>query len=82
LRWSDVVEIVAYKRDLLTTDLVCVGFRCLASDDVIEIDEEMAGFDAAMAAVAFRFPLPENWRSDVAFPAYATNMTTIWSSPS
>ena len=79
LRWADVAEIVAYKRDLLTTDHVCVGFRRHGTNDLIETDEELPGFDALMAAVASRFSLPENWWSDVAFPAFATNMTRIWS---
>ena len=78
LQWSDVVEIVAYKRDLLTTDLVCVGFRLHGTDDLIEIDEEMPGFDLTMAAVATRFQLPDKWWVDVAIPAFATNETTIW----
>ncbi|MDA0587678.1 MAG: hypothetical protein O2820_05305 [Planctomycetota bacterium] len=82
VRWQDVVEIVAFKRDLLTRDLICVGFRVVGSEELIETDEEMPGFGKLRADVESRFSLPENWWSEVAFPAFATNMTTIWSAAS
>jgi hypothetical protein len=81
VKWDDLAEIVAYKRDLLSTDLICVGFRICGSD-LIEIDEEMPGFRTLMADVGSRFSLPENWWNNVAFPAFASNMATIWSSTS
>ena len=41
--WANVHEIRAYKRDLLTTDLVCLSFRDTETDEWWEVHEEMAG---------------------------------------
>ena len=35
--WHNVIEIVAFKRDLLTTDLICLAFH-IDNGAVIEID--------------------------------------------
>ncbi len=42
--WEKLTSIFAYRRDLHTTDLICMGFACAANDPVIEVHTEMAGF--------------------------------------
>ena len=78
LKWSDVHELVAFKRDIFTTDLICLGIR-FGKDQWIEIDEEMTGFKIFIDAMSIHFNLREPaWWSKVAFPAFKTNTTTLW----
>lgn len=78
IRWHEVAEIVAYKRDLLTVDLICVGFRLRSHENLIEVDEEMTGYDNLITEMTSQFALPADWPCEVMFPAFATNMTTVW----
>ena len=79
--WTAVSEISAYKRDLFSVDLICVGIK--AQDDgreqCLELHEEMKGFKTFMATLdtLFTFRDPD-WWSKVAFPAFETNLTILW----
>ncbi|WP_442510261.1 hypothetical protein SH528x_001872 [Novipirellula sp. SH528] len=75
--WANVTGIVAFKRDLLTTDLICLQLQ-LGDGTYIETDEEMVGYREFLDIVTSNYDLAPNWWSDVAFPAFKTNMTTIW----
>ncbi len=80
LKWANVKEIVAYKWDLFAYDEICIAFR-LSDDDEswLEISERYHGFDDARCAMEEHFaPLPENWFSAVALPAFEENRTSIW----
>ncbi len=77
-RWSCVTEIVAFKRDLFTTDMICIQFQ-LDDGTYVELDEEMVGYRQFIDIVTSKFDLAPNWWSDVAFPAFKTNKSTIWS---
>jgi len=80
VKWSDVEEIRAYKADLFSYDLICWGFGLRGEDALVEVNEEMAGFERLQEAVGARYGVAlEDWWSRVAFPAFATNMTVIWS---
>lgn len=76
-RWGSITEIVAFKRDLLTTDLICLQFQ-LDDGTFVETDEEMVGYRTFIDTVTSKFDLTPNWWSDVAFPAFKTSMATIW----
>jgi hypothetical protein len=79
VRWLAVREIRAYKRDLLTTDLVCLAFRETEADEYFEVHEEMIGFDLLRARLAEVFPtIPAGWFGDVARPAFTTNLTVLF----
>jgi len=79
VKWDQVREIRGYKADLFTTDLICWGFCCGDEDRLLEVHEEMAGFDKLQESVQSRFGVTlEDWFGEVAFPAFATNMTVIW----
>ncbi len=79
--WEEVREIVAFKRDLLTVDLICLGFRISDSDDYFEIDEEDAGYQTLVSELERRFDIDEGWWSKVAFPPFGTNAMTLWRGP-
>ncbi|WP_426164246.1 hypothetical protein [Sandarakinorhabdus sp. DWP1-3-1] len=76
VRWDAVQHVVAYKRDLLTVDLLCLAIA--TSDGIVEIDEDMAGYAAVEAHLCERLPIVSDWRLDVLFPAFATNPTTLY----
>lgn len=77
LNWEDVREIKTFKRDLFAIDLICWWFCCSDDDYRIEINEHMLGYDKLITAVQSRFTINNDWFG-VAFPAFATNMTTVW----
>lgn len=78
--WNQIVEIVAYKRDLLTVDMICLGFRIAKdTDHVIEVWEDDSGYDLLVEAVQRRFSVTKNWWREVAFPAFESKWMTIWS---
>jgi hypothetical protein len=85
VRWSDVEEVFAFKLDLLTTDCICLGFRISDNKSgqtpgtIVCVNEEMVGWDELSQAIAHAYPeYKEGWWSEVAFPAFATNYTTVW----
>jgi len=81
VEWDEVEEIIAYKTDLLATDLICWGFCCSGEHRMIEVDEHMAGFKELQKAVESRYEVTlQDWFDEVAFPPFAENMTVIWES--
>jgi hypothetical protein len=79
VRWPEVREIRAYKRDLLATDLICLGFRDTETDEYFEVHEEMTGFDLLRTRLAEVFPtIPSGWFEDVMHPAFATNLMVLF----
>ncbi|MDP3481638.1 MAG: hypothetical protein Q8R88_17880, partial [Desulfoprunum sp.] len=68
---KDVLEIFAFKRDLGTVDLICIGFRVDSDGSFNEIDEEMKGYKTALEELPDYFNgINTEWFSDVAFPAF------------
>lgn len=84
LRRSDIVEIVAFKRDLITEDQVCIAIRHgeeaadggRATDYIVE---DNPCFHAVICDLEKHFVLTEGWWKEVVDPAFETNLTTIWS---
>lgn len=76
--WADVLEIYAFKRALTTVDLICLGFRIDESDRFLEVHEEMPGYKSLVQTLEQRFLLKTDWWGEVAFPAFETNMMSIW----
>lgn len=79
LRWSEVEQVHAYKRDLFTTDLICLGFKKSGKEEYYEIHEEMAGYHdllEVLPSCLAGFTL--EWFPSVAFPAFKTNHRVIW----
>ena len=53
--WGDVKKVVAYKRDLLSVDLVCIEFE-IPDGTFVEIDEDMDNFTYVQEEMLRRFP--------------------------
>jgi hypothetical protein len=77
--WCAVKEIFALKRDLSTYDTIRLGFRVSDDERHYEVDEDWPGYEQLRQEIERRFKLPEpDWWSNVAFPPFATNLTTLW----
>jgi len=79
IRWADIAEVVAYKRDLLTMDLICAAFSTAAG--VLELNEEVQGWDDVMAALPVQLPGARPFAGaflDIVVPAFAANTTTLF----
>jgi len=79
LLWNEIEEVHAFKRDMLTTDLICLAFKKSGKEEYYEIREEMAGYHDLLEMISKKllgFNL--DWFPDVAFPAFATNHRIIW----
>lgn len=77
---AGIADIAAYKRDEITTDLICFDFT--ASDGKIwTFHEDMAGFDDLVAAVERLPGFLAGWRDKVILPAFARNRIIVWVKP-
>ena len=80
LNWNEINGAVAYKRDIFSMDLLCVGFS--TPDGSIEINEEMDGWSAlteTLPAYLPGTPKPKEWMDKVIHPAFAANPTILFS---
>jgi hypothetical protein len=79
LRWDEVEEIHAYKRDLFTTDLIYLAFKKSNKDEYYEIHEETAGYHDLLEGLPSRLPkFTLEWIFAVAVPAFDANHQIIW----
>lgn len=77
LKLSDIVEIAAYKRDEITTDLIC--FDVTAADGAVwTFHEEIVGFDDLVAAVERLPGFVAHWRDAIVLPPFEWNRTVVW----
>ncbi len=80
LTWNEIRQVFSYKRDLVTTDLICMGFGTGGDQSVVETHEEMAGFLRLRQEAERRFPgLSEAFsRWLLRSPAFDTTTVCIW----
>jgi hypothetical protein len=77
--WSEVLEIFAYKEDRFTYDNICLGFRVRDDGTFWMVGEDFIGYEELVAGLERRFSgIRTDWFTDVAFPAFASNRTTLW----
>lgn len=80
--WVSVKEVFAFKLDMGTFDTIRLGFRVSGDDSCFQVDEDDPGFRDLLAEIERRFDIVDkDWSSKVAFPAFATNRTTLWGEP-
>ena len=59
--WAEIETITAYRRELISYDMLCLGCR-LADGSVIELWEESSGFAGVLAQMAKLFgDVPDTW---------------------
>ena len=82
VRWEEVDKVLAFKRDLLTSDEVCLAFEIGDSDTVFELNEGVGSFWDLVARVKEVFPDSEqDWEETVVNPAFAENSTVLYERP-
>lgn len=82
IRWTDVIEVFAYKLDCFTVDEICIGFRIDEAGTHYWVSEEFVGYKQLVEELNSRFPgIRTDWFSDVAFPAFVENRTSLWGTP-
>jgi hypothetical protein len=80
--WAIVKEIFASKLDLFSCDTIRLGFRVSDDGTFFEVDEGNMGYRELLLELERRFGIKnENWWTTVAFPAFASNRTTLWGEP-
>jgi hypothetical protein len=80
VRWEDVREVLAFKRDLSSNDMICLAFQ-LADGSRVEICEEDEGFPAVTEKMQQALPgIPMGWYADVMIPESATTDTLLYRS--
>jgi hypothetical protein len=81
MTWSEIVRIVAFKRDLFSTDCVCL--MMLRHDNMgVEVDEEMKGWSEFTQTLPIYLPGCKPWSGwfmEITTPAFAPNETEIFS---
>lgn len=78
--WDAVTDATAYKRDLWSTDQVCIAFNLL-DGTVTEAHEEMKGWldlCSAMPECLPGAPRWEEWFMNITTPAFEANMTPLF----
>ena len=82
VRWEEVDKVLAFKRDLLTSDEVCLAFEIGDSDTVFEVNEGVGSFWDLVARVKEVFPDSEqDWEETVVNPAFAENSAVLYERP-
>lgn len=77
-RWDDVRRISAFKRDLVTTDSVCLEIFLHASGEIWELCDETDGFWELVRAIKRVYPeSQQEWQRAVMHPAFAERHTLI-----
>jgi hypothetical protein len=80
MQWSQVQRVTVFKEDWFTVDCICLAMGAV-DDKALWVDEDMAGWQVFVEALPNYLPgcTPwNNWFSDVAFPAFATNLTEVY----
>lgn len=69
-RWADVRRIVAFKVDLLTTDVICLTLQLPDGTGAV-VNERMEGFADWMTAMGEHIPLAdESWYLTIMTPVF------------
>jgi hypothetical protein len=78
--WAQVEEVVAFKRDEWSTDLICLDIH-VVPDGWYLVHEGMEGFDVLVDRLPALLPgtlAHREWFPVVAFPPFARNPTVIF----
>lgn len=77
-QWKEVVSIEAYKRDLVTEDLICLEIK-LSSHESITLHEELKGFEEFKAIMSSQLKVNNtNWMSAVMLPPFEECRTLVY----
>lgn len=77
---DEISEIIVYKADELTTDLVCYDIVTSSGGDqqIRTVHEEIPGFEALAARLKALPGFNSKWRDTIILPPFDANRTTIY----
>jgi hypothetical protein len=77
IKWDDITQLIAFKKDLMTIDRVDMQIVC--GDKALTISEDLAGWYQFVLKTKEVFPsIPKYWDINIIQPAFATNLTIIY----
>lgn len=76
VNWEDVESVELFKRDLISTDIVCMNFKSKAGGYFL-LHEEVKGFVDTVRAMSSYWGLGDDWYRRVVFPPFETCRVTI-----
>ena len=80
IKWAEIERLIAYKRDLMTTDEICLDI--IYNNWQTTINENTAGWYQFVERTKLIFPsIPKNWDSEIVHPAFATNLSILYQRP-
>ena len=78
-RWDDVSRVVAFKRDALTSDLLCLAIE--RGDQLIELNEDMGGWNELLDRLSSYLPgalSGQEILGAIVQPPFSANPTTVY----
>jgi hypothetical protein len=75
--WKDLRAVFAYKRDLYTTDEICLDIF-LPEDSSFTITEETVGWHIFIQQLEAHLLIPSGWFAEVSVPAFETKLTLLY----
>lgn len=82
VRWERVVRVLAYKRDLWTTDEVVLAFRQWPDPElVLEVSEEWPGFADLFEPLERELGVSARWYLDTIGRPFATDFQVVYERP-
>jgi len=71
IRWASVTKVAAYKRDLVTSDEIVLGFEVIEHPGVaVEISEEWPGFAELFGPMERQLGVSAAWYREIMLPAF------------
>lgn len=77
--WQAIDLVDAFKRDMLTTDCLCLHIQGHGLS--LEIDEDMDGFAPWLDRLETQLGISPEWRASVLFPPFETRATALFRRP-
>ena len=78
LKWVDIETIIAYKRDRMTTDCICLDVFYLSTFS-FGITEDTKGWYQFLIKMSDAFPqIKRGWEMEIAQPPFKTNLTLLF----
>ncbi|MBI1838155.1 MAG: hypothetical protein HYR91_12905 [Flavobacteriia bacterium] len=77
IKWDDVIQINAYKRDQITIDRI--EMEIVFDDKYFTISEDLPGWYQFILKTKEIYPrIPKDWDIKIIQPAFTSNFTTIY----
>jgi len=77
-RWDEIVEVVAWKDDVFSYDIICVGLRIGGETEYLRMDETQMGWPDLLQGLRERLKVSDDWLTVVAYPPFALEWTVLW----